>query len=209
MIKSEADLLFYLEADRFALERRRANPTFHDDIWKYQILLRKVEFYSNIAPSPVTTLFKVFYKFRKHRLGRLLGFSIPANVFGPGLRINHYGYLVVHEAARIGMWCDIHQGVNIGSNNSESGAPLVPKIGSNVWIGPGAKLFGDIIIGDGMQIGANAVVNKSFSGQKTVGGVPARVISNSGTASISVSASKKMTEKFVLENPQFIHYFQS
>jgi serine O-acetyltransferase len=49
--------------------------------------------------------------------------------------------------------------------------------GDNVYIGPGAKIFGPIVIGNNVAIGANAVVNKSFQHNCTIAGVPAKVIS--------------------------------
>src|SRR5690606_13327299 len=159
MIKSKSDLRFYLDADRFALGKKTSRPAINDEIWKFQILLRKVEYHTNTAYSPISKVLLKIYKLRKHRLGIKLGFDIPANVFGPGLRINHFGNIVVNGSARIGMWCDIHQGVNIGSNNSKDGGILVPNIGDNVWIGPGVKIFGAINIGNEVQIAANAVVN--------------------------------------------------
>ena len=98
----------------------------------------------------------------------------PVNFFGPGLRINHYGLLIVKKNEKIGANCDIHQGVNIGQNHARRD---VPTIGDNVWIGPGAKLFGDIHIADGISIGANAVVNKSFTEENiTIAGMPAKKI---------------------------------
>lgn len=113
-----------------------------------------------------------------HRLGIRLGFSIPINVFEYGLRINHYGYVVINPAARIGKFCDIHQGVNIGQK-IEPGS--VPTVGDNVWIGPGAKLFGKITIANRVVIGANAVVNKSFTEENiTIAGVPAQKVKELG-----------------------------
>ena len=54
-------------------------------------------------------------------------------------------------------------------------------IGENVWIGPGVKIFGKINIADGIMIGANSVVNKSFNEHDiTIAGVPAKKIKNSG-----------------------------
>ena len=98
-------------------------------------------------------------------------------MFDAGLRINHYGLIVVNEHARIGKYCDIHQGVNIGMSGEHQDD--VPVIGDNVWIGPGAKLFGKITIADECQIGANAVVNKSFDEKGiTIAGVPARKVSD-------------------------------
>ena len=64
--------------------------------------------------------------------------------------------------------------VNIGANQ---GSDKAPHIGDNVYIGPGAVIFGDIVIADGCYIGANAVVNKSVLTPNTVVvGIPAKVI---------------------------------
>ena len=121
---------------------------------------------------------------RHQSLGYLLGFDIPINVFGPGLRINHWGMIVVNGNARIGAFCDIHQGVNIGNHGNSDN---VPEIGNNVWIGPGAKLFGKIHIADGCAIGANAVVNRSFNEpNKSVAGIPAKIVSDKGNRNIRV-----------------------
>lgn len=209
MIKNKNDLRFYLDADKFALDRENSKPKINDEIWKFQILLRKVEYLKNIERNIFSNALLRIYQLRKHRLGIKLGFDIPANVFGPGLRINHFGNIVVNGSTNVGMWCDIHQGVNIGSNNSKSGKDLVPIIGSNVWIGPGAKIFGGIKIGDEVQIAANAVVNKSFQSNKTIGGVPAKIINESGTEGVNVSASKTKMFEFIKKNPKYKHYFES
>lgn len=58
---------------------------------------------------------------------------------------------------------------------------MLTIIGKHVYIGPGAKIFGDIYIADDIAIGANAVVNKSFTTPGiTVAGVPAKIISDKG-----------------------------
>lgn len=209
MIKNIEDLHFYLTADKFALNRKSNTPKIHDEIWKFQILLRKTEYYKNIKPTLLSKILLPLYQLRKHRLGIRLGFDIPVNVFGAGLRINHFGNIIVSSSAKIGMWCDIHQGVNIGTNNSKDGTVLVPTIGSNVWIGPGAKLFGNIVICDEVQIAANAVVNKNVSKNKTVAGIPARVISNTGTEDVDVAASKYRMLKFIELYPQYKDYFNT
>lgn len=92
--------------------------------------------------------------------------------------------IVVNGNARIGAFCDIHQGVNIGNHGNSDD---VPEIGNNVWIGPGAKLFGKIHIADGCAIGANAVVNRSFNEpNKSVAGIPAKIVSDKGNRNIRV-----------------------
>jgi len=203
MIKTKKDLEFYLAADKFALGKTRKFPVIGDEIWKYQILLRKTEYYKNKNSSFLHKVLLQFYQVRKYRLGMKLGFDIGDNVFGAGLRINHFGNLVVNSGAKVGMWCDIHQGVNIGSNNSPDGRLLVPDIGANAWIGPGAKIFGNIKIDSGVVIGANSVVNKDFPKNTTIVGMPAKVIKNTGTESIDVTANINNMVIFFSENPEF------
>jgi serine O-acetyltransferase len=100
-------------------------------------------------------------------------------VFGPGLSIAHRGTIVVHSNSRVGSNCRLHVCVVVGTNG---GSVKAPKIGNNVYIGPGAKLIGDIEIADGIAIGANAVVNQSFTEPNiTIGGIPARRISSKGS----------------------------
>jgi serine O-acetyltransferase len=79
----------------------------------------------------------------------------------------------VNGGAKIGANCRIHPDVVIGAGASYRYKAL--KIGDNVFIGPGAKIFGDITIADGIAIDANAVVNKSFLETNiTIAGVPAK-----------------------------------
>ena len=114
-------------------------------------------------------------------MGYKLGFTISENTFGEGLSIAHYGSIVVNPEARIGMNCRIHSGVNIGADARGGSAP---QIGNSVYLGPGAKVFGGITIGDNTVIGANAVVNKDFSGNGTIAGVPAKKISEKSSIGI-------------------------
>lgn len=110
-------------------------------------------------------------------MSNLLGFTIPINTCGAGLSIAHVGTIVINGKVRIGENCRIHVCVNIGASAQNSHA--VPVIGDNCYIGPGAKLYGDIQLGNNVAIGANAVVNKSFEGNCILAGIPAKVISES------------------------------
>jgi len=207
MINSKEDLEFYLAADQFSLEKdHQKRPKLTDDVWRYQILLRKVEYYKNTKGGFFHKLMLKVYNYRKYRLGIQLGFDIPSNVFGAGLRINHFGNIVINCSASIGMWCDIHQGVNIGENIGNADENKVPEIGNNVWIGPGAKLFGGIRIGDNVIVAANAVVNKDVPCNSTVGGIPARVLKDTGTADVNVSASAIRMRHFFEKHPYFERY---
>jgi serine O-acetyltransferase len=87
------------------------------------------------------------------------GISIPAQAtIGKGLRIHHFGGIIVHSGAVIGEHCTIYHGVTLGDRGGWGGAP---RVGNRVLIGAGAKLLGDIVIGDDCVIGANAVVRTS------------------------------------------------
>ena len=185
MIRSYQDYLTYLEADRIALKRDKTwKSLLLDDIWKFQRLMRKLEYQTNCEKYP---LLRAVTSLRYRMLGRQLGFTIPINVFGPGLSIAHKGTIVVHGNAKIGANCRLHVCVNIGS---QAGKPSdVPQIGDNCYIGPGAKIFGAIILGNNMAIGANAVVNKSFpEGNCTIGGVPAKKISDKTSEGLLIRA---------------------
>lgn len=174
MIKSRQDYIEYLEADRVSLGREWSVMSyFFDDIWRFQRLLRRLEYLVNCRKNRVyRSVIAFFYR----REGVRLGFTIPINVFGPGLAIAHRGTIVVNRAARVGANCRIHVCVNVGTEAGK-GADA-PIIGENCYIAPGAKIFGKIRIGDNTAIGANAVVNKDFpEGNVTIGGVPAKVIS--------------------------------
>jgi serine O-acetyltransferase len=164
-----------------------------------------LEYCHNVPQTKMRRFLLKYYTIQKERLGFKLGFDIPPNVFGPGLRINHFGNIVVNGSAKVGMWCDIHQGVNIGNNPGPGGG--VPVIGDNVWLGPGAKLFGAITLGSGVAVGANAVVNKDCGDNVTIAGIPAKQISDHGTESMNVAASISRTRAFVEKNRQYADYF--
>ena len=184
MITTKKELKYYLEQDALALNRngRKKPKLFGDEIWKFQITLRKTEYYSNLYKSSKkhVILSYLMYRMKFHKQSLKLGFSIPLNAFGPGLAIVHYGTIVVSTAAKIGKNCRLHEGVNIGATN---GSTLAPKIGDNVFIGSGAKIIGDISIADNVAIGANAVVVKSITEVGTYGGIPAKKISDNDSRS--------------------------
>jgi serine O-acetyltransferase len=178
MIQSRKDLKEYLEQDKVALwSKGKKRPSlFGDDVWKFQILMRKTEYHLNCSRTPFGRMIGLCYKARFLRRSVRLGFGIPLNVFGPGLAIAHYGALVVNSKAKIGKNCRIHAMVVIGATD---GSPNAPVIGDNVYIGSGAKIIGDIHIADNVAIGANAVVVKSIDEPGTTwAGVPARKISD-------------------------------
>ena len=161
-IESKSDYKMYLSADLDALNIKPSlkNKLTHD-IWSFQKSLRKLEYYLNCKHGLLSRVYTVLLRLRVRKKGRKLGFSIPPNAFGPGLSIAHAGTIVVNANARIGRNCRIHVCVNIGADIRDGNK--APNIGDDCYIGPGAKIYGDIVLGDNIGIGANAVVNKSFS----------------------------------------------
>jgi serine O-acetyltransferase len=191
-INSKAAYKFYLEADKLALgtfaKKERTVILRITDvlgatriIWRYQRLLRKVEYYHNCKTSFFYKPYKAYLLFRLERLGLRLGFQIPLNVFGPGLSIAHYGTIIVNRDACVGANCTLMNLVHIANKTARTPSP---KIGDNVYIGPGARLLGDITVADGTVVGANSVVTKSIcEPNTTVAGVPAHKIGDRGTES--------------------------
>lgn len=136
-------------------------------------MLRETEYYKNNL-SPINKLFYLYKSYRLKQVALAMGYSIPVNVFGPGLSLPHYGTIVVNGAARVGAFCRLHCCTNIGASGGAKEAPL---IGDNVYIGPGAILFGNIKIASNITVGANATVNHSFEEEHvTIAGTPAKIV---------------------------------
>jgi len=183
MINSKSDYYYYLEKDKLALgigihkvdlESKIISLLSPDPIWKFQKLLRKLEYHQNCKNSGVFKLYYYYIKYKFKRISIKLGFSIPVNVFGPGLAIVHYGSIVINVRTKIGSNCRIHSCTNIGASGGKKEAPY---IGDNVYIAPGAKIYGNIKIPNNTAIGANAVVNKSFDEEGMfIAGNPAKKI---------------------------------
>lgn len=101
------------------------------------------------------------------------GISIPVECeIAKGLRIHHFGGIIVHPAARIGEYCTLYHQVTIGDKGGWGGAAT---IGNHTLIGAGAKIIGDIHIGDYCTIGANAVITKDIPSYCTAVGNPFKI----------------------------------
>ena len=175
MITNKDSYRYYLERDlkAYQLEKLSFYNYFWMDCLRFQRRLRKIEYLHNVRRVNIFCRIQlVFLEIINHQLATRLGLSIPKNVFGAGLCIVHYGTIVVSTKAIIGENCRIHPSTSIGDYYG------TPTIGNNVYIGPGAKLFGNIKVGNNVAIGANAVVNSDIPDNVTVGGIPAKIISN-------------------------------
>lgn len=99
----------------------------------------------------------------------------PGARIGRRFFIDHGDGVVIGETTEVGDDVLIYQGVTLGGNGKEQGKRH-PTIGNNVVIGTGAKILGNITIGDHVKVGANSVVLKPVPAQSTVVGVPGRVV---------------------------------
>jgi serine O-acetyltransferase len=114
-------------------------------------------------------------------LGRFLtGIEIhPGATLGQGVFIDHGMGVVIGETAVVGDYCLIYQDVTLGGTGKELGKRH-PTLGNNVVVGAGAKVLGNIIIGDYVRIGAGSIVLRDVPSDCTVVGVPGRIISRIG-----------------------------
>lgn len=174
MITSYKEYRQYVKADiaAYGLQRVSLYNWLRIDQLRFQLRLRRLEYLANCRRWFLIS--RAVLEVMNHGLAVRLGVTIPKNVFGPGLCLVHRGTVVVSPLARAGANCRIHPPTSIGDYNG------APTLGDNVYIGPGAKLYGPITIGNNVAIGANAVVNSSFPDNCTVGGIPARLLSHTG-----------------------------
>jgi serine O-acetyltransferase len=112
------------------------------------------------------------FRFLAERLVEMTtGISIPVEAqIGKGLRIHHFGGVILHPEVVIGEHCTLYHDVTLGDRGGWGGAP---RVGNNVLIGAGAKVLGRIDVGDRSVIGANAVVLSSVPPDSLAVGVPA------------------------------------
>ena len=147
--------------------------------FKYTFNLRLYQYVSqSMFFLPLKILVLLNLKHIEHKYGIII--SRHAQI-GKGFYIGHYGTIVVSSKAVIGENVNISHGVTIGASNRGANKG-VPTIGNYVYIGPGAKVIGNIKVGNNAAIGANAVVTKDVPENACVGGVPARIISMEGSA---------------------------
>jgi len=127
----------------------------------------------------------------EHRLcllGRLLselarwitGIEIhPGATIGRRLFIDHGMGVVIGETTEIGDDVLLYQGVTLGGTGNEKGKRH-PTLGNHVVVGTGAKVLGNIRIGDNVKIGAGSVVVRPVPDNSTVVGIPGRVVRTRG-----------------------------
>jgi serine O-acetyltransferase len=119
----------------------------------------------------------------------------PAARFGKGIMIDHATGFVVGETATVGDNCSFLHAVTLGGSGKETGNRH-PKIGDNVLIGAGAKVLGNIKVGNCSRIAAGSVVLSEVPKSVTVAGVPARIVGPAGCAEPARSMEQGWIDDF-------------
>lgn len=159
------------EAD---LQRYPRNPGLSQpSIWAIGLyrLGRRAE---QRRPGPIRWILRGWYGLWHPMVELLTGISLPTSAdIGPGLRIHHFGGVVVHKDAVIGANCTLRHGVTIGEQYHHGPVPILED---DVELGAYAQVLGGVHVGRGARIGAMAVVLHDVPAGATVVGNPAHVI---------------------------------
>lgn len=146
--------------------------------FKYMYWFRKASYWrKKIQDNKLYYPIFVFFELGMRHYGHLYGIDIQSGTkIGEGFYIGHFSGIVISTKAIIGRNVNISQCITIGSNDDSFAI-----IEDGVYIAPGAKIIGGVHIGSFAAIGANAVVVKDVAPYTTVGGIPAKVISNNSS----------------------------
>ena len=124
---------------------------------------------------------KLMALFIQNRMSDLFAVDIhPAAKLGRGIMIDHATGVVIGETAVVGDDVSMLHGVTLGGTGKED-EDRHPKIGRGVLLSVGAKVLGNIVIGEYSRVGAGSVVLKPVPPHTTVAGVPARIIGKAGS----------------------------
>ena len=125
--------------------------------------------------------------FFQMRVSEIFGVDIhPAAKIGRGIMIDHAHSIVIGETAVVGDNVSMLHSVTLGGTGKEE-EDRHPKIGNGVLIGAGAKVLGNITVGDCSRIAAGSVVLQDVPACKTVAGIPAKIVGEAGCDQPAVS----------------------
>ena len=164
VIGSFTDCRRFVAADASRMDGSYLHVLLRNPQCRWLLRLRITEWVSNTQGGP----FGGFLRWRLQARGLRLGYTIPINRLGPGIRLPHWGTIVINGGATVGSGCQISVDVVIGGNNNG-----VPSIGNDVFISPGVKIIGKVRVGDGAILLPGAVVIDDVPSREMWGGVPA------------------------------------
>ena len=137
----------------------------------------------SIEPKLLRAPLSILYRSMYRKIRNTYGIDLPYTVkLGRRVVVEHQGAIIIHGYCSIGDECVIRQGVTLGNRYLDR--PLdAPKLGVRVNVGAGAKILGDVTLGDDVNIGANAVVLSDIPSGKTAVGIPAKIIKSTNSES--------------------------
>ena len=157
----------------------RADLAAHQGDWGAQgfwalLVYRFGRWRYTVRPAILRKLLSVIYHVLYKLIQIITGIELPCEVpIGRNFVIEHSGGIVISGFASFGDDCRIRNGVVVGLSRVDE--PCAPQIGNDVDIGTGAKVLGNIRIGNGVRIGANAVVITDVPDDCLAVGVPAAI----------------------------------
>ncbi|MFV2002505.1 MAG: serine O-acetyltransferase, partial [Paracoccaceae bacterium] len=132
--------------------------------------------------------------FIQMRVSEHFGIDIhPAAQIGKGIMIDHAHSIVIGETAVVGDNVSMLHSVTLGGTGKEGG-DRHPKIEDGVLIGAGAKILGNIRVGHCCRIAAGSVVLRDVPANKTVAGVPAKIVGEAGCDQPSSAMDQRLTD---------------
>ena len=170
---NELGLWQQIKEDWVAHGRDWTKPGFRAvAVQRFGVWRMKVE--PKLLRGPLSILYRMLYR----KIRNTYGIDLPYTVkLGRRAIVEHQGAIVIHGYCSIGDDCVIRQGVTLGNRYLER--PLeAPKLGVRVNVGAGAKILGNLTIGDNANIGANAVVLSDIPPGQTAVGIPAKIINS-------------------------------
>ena len=180
-------------------ENIREDWLAHDSVWSRHgfwalLLYRFGRWRYAVRPRWIRAPLSFVYKLGKFFSEMLLGIELPCEaVIGRRFVIEHTGAIVISGDAVFGDDCVIRQGVTVGlRHRNHRGSP---RIGDRCDIGAGAKILGDICIGNDVAIGANAVVLCDVPDGCIAVGVPAVVKPRRGGLRVEPAGDVVLVER--------------
>ena len=172
-IKEQIDTIFREDpAAKSVVEILLCYPGFHA-ILLHRLAHRLYRAGVPLAPRVISQISRFFTGIEIH----------PGAAIGRRFFIDHGMGVVIGETAEIGDDCLLYQGVTLGGTGNEKGKRH-PTLGDSVVIGTGAKVLGNIRIGNHVKIGAGSVVVHPVPDHSTVVGIPGRVVRTRGEAGV-------------------------
>ena len=164
-IREQIDTIFREDpAAKSVIEIFTCYPGFHA-ILLHRLAHKLYRCHMPLVPRLISQFSRFFTQIEIH----------PGATIGRRFFIDHGSGVVIGETAEIGDDVLIYQGVTLGGTGNERGKRH-PTLGNNVVVGTGAKVLGNIRIGDNVKIGAGSVVVHHVPDNSTVVGIPGRVV---------------------------------